>query len=388
MTKAIKILHITTHDEECGIGKYQQQFLRSMEQINTVENTIFEFSPNRTKLMSDDEFEPVFKQFCHQMNSHDILHIQHEFSFYAKDELEKYITEAKSQGKKVIITIHTSLNSGMPKLDVKELISTNGPRHLIGTRRLKSRAVKVHVAPIRKADLVLVHNSVTAQSLKKYGIRAAKVLKITMPVPELDFKLRSTDVSRHLRKQPDDILICTVGFLSENKGMRDSIQALRLLPPNYKLAMIGGAHPSGANDAFCNEMEGLVVDLGLEERVYITGYVKRDELLNAMIRECDICIYPFHQPYYSGVTSASLNNSLANYKPAVTYPTKPILEMNAEMPAVITCKSFEYSELAKELQKLDIKKQSEIATKYARAFSYSNQAQKVASIYTNLYNSK
>jgi glycosyltransferase involved in cell wall biosynthesis len=386
MVKTIRILHITTHDEECGIGKYQEQFLKSMQSIVGIENTIFEYSPNRTKVMSATEFEPVLKQFSEQIKSYDIVHVQHEFSFYSKDELDKFVTEAKRQGKKVIITVHTSLHAGIPKLDLRKMISSNGVRHIVGTKRLKDYLINVHVAPMKKADLILVHNSVTANSLSKYGVNRDRILKITMPVPQLNFKLKTTEITQYLHKQPGDILFCTVGFLSENKGMKDAIEALLKLPTNFKLALIGGAHPSGANDAFCDELKTLIRQRGLEKRAYITGYIKDDDKLNALIRECDVCVYPFNQSYYAGVTSASLNNSLANYKPAITYPTKPILEMNAEMPAVVTTQSFTYSDLAYELQRLDIEQQTAIATKYAHAFAYDKQALELVGIYKRSIN--
>jgi glycosyltransferase involved in cell wall biosynthesis len=385
MAKRLRVLHITTHDEECGIGKYQEQFLEAMGPIPAIENSIFEYSPNRTKKMSKEEFAPVLKQFSEQLKSCDILHIQHEFSFYSKDELDEIVSEAKRQSKKIIITVHTSLHAGMPKLDVKKLLSSSGLRHAVGTKRLKNYLINVHVEPMKKADLVLVHNSVTADSLIKYGVQKASIFKITMPVPVLDFKLRTSDITKHLDRQPGDIIFCTVGFLSENKGMRDALEALGHLPSNYKLAMIGGAHPLGVNDAFYEEMKELVRQRGLEKRVYITGYIKEDDRLNALIRECDVCVYPFDKNYYSGVTSASLNNSLANYKPAITYPTKPILEMNAEMPAVISCNDFNPTELVRELKRIDIKKQSSIAEKYAHAFSYDKQAARLGNIYRQLF---
>jgi glycosyltransferase involved in cell wall biosynthesis len=364
----LKILHITTHDEECGIAKYQQQFLEGMSGLSGLRNTIFPYSPNKTKVMSKAEF------------AHDLLHIQHEFSFYSKDELMAFVRTAKQQGKPVIITVHTSLHAGIPQLDLKLLLK-KGPKHFAGTRRLKQYVIDVHVKPLKLADLILVHNSVTGNSLAHYGVEPGRIRKITMPVPELDFKRKSTEVAKHLNPQKGDIVFCTVGFLSENKGMRDAIQALRLLPENYKLAMIGGKHPSGANDAFCNEMSDLIKELGLEKRAYISGYVKEDASLNAMIRECDLCVYPFHVPYYSGVTSASLNNSLANHVPAIAYPTEPILEMNAVQPAVVTCKSFDHRELAREIQGVDLKKQASVAENYARTFAYGNEAKKLAAIY-------
>jgi glycosyltransferase involved in cell wall biosynthesis len=333
--------------------------------------------------MTKEELQPVLKQFSEQLQKHDILHIQHEFSFYSKDELYEFVLESKRQNKPIIVTVHTSLHAGIPKLDTRKLLSS-GPRTLLGHRRLRNYLINVHVLPIKSADLVLVHNTTTGSSLAKYGVDKSRIKHLTMPVPVLDFKLESDKIARLLNKKQGDIILCTVGFLSENKGMRDALKALKDLPENYKLAMIGGRHPSGANDAFCNEMEQLIKDLGLEKRAVITGYVKDDEKLNAMIRECDICVYPFNPKYYAGVTSASLNNSLANYVPAVTYPTTPILQMNAEMPAVVTSNDFNHKALAEAILNLDLEEQSKIAKRYAQAFAYDKQAREVIDIYLDL----
>jgi glycosyltransferase involved in cell wall biosynthesis len=351
-----------------------------MATLPGIKNTVFPYSPNKTKVMSSQEFAPVLEEFTAQLKKHDLVHIQHEFSFYSKDELEAFVRTAKEQGKPVIITVHTSLHAGIPRLDMRLLVK-EGPKRFVGTRRLRDYMVNVHVKPLKMADLILVHNSVTGDSLVHHDVARSRVRKITMPVPELDFSRKSTDVAKHLKPQEGDIIYCTVGFLSENKGMRDAIQALKLLPANYKLAMIGGKHPSGANDAFCNDMADLIKQSGLQDRAYISGYVKDDADLNAMIRECDLCVYPFHIPYYSGVTSASLNNSLANYVPAITYPTEPILEMNAAKPAVVTCKAFDYRELARAIEDLNLKQQATIAQEYAETFAYGNEAKKLVTIY-------
>ena len=52
MSKQLHVLHFTTHNEDCGIGKYQEQFLRAMSGDETViHNEIFLYSPNKTKMM-------------------------------------------------------------------------------------------------------------------------------------------------------------------------------------------------------------------------------------------------------------------------------------------------------------------------------------------------
>lgn len=385
MPETVRILHLTTHDEECGIAKYQEQYLRGMRDVKDIENVIFEYSPNQTKIMTSEEFAPVLKQFSKQLKAFDILHVQHEFSFYKHDELDKFVSEAAKQGKKIIMTVHTSPDAGLPKLGPGGF----GPRsilHGLRAKRLERRFNMTHLRPMRKADLLIVHNGVTLKGLVKRGINRDKIIKITMPIPKVSFDLRTTEISDHLDKKDGDVIYCTVGFLSENKGMKHAVQALAFLPDNYKLAIIGGGHPSGENDKFYDKLCDTIRDLNLKSRAYITGYVKDDERLNALIRECDICVYPYNKEYYNGVTSAALNNSIANYKPAIAYPTDSIIEMNEEQDVVKLCDSFNYYELAREILGVDIKKQQELSKKYAEAFGYGKEAAKFSDIYRQLMN--
>lgn len=381
MAKLIKVLHFTTHDEECGIAKYQEQFLVGMRPLKTIKNTIFPYSPNRTKAMSKEQFAPVLKEFAKTMADYDILHIQHEFSFYSGDELDQIVSEAKRQAKKVLVTVHTSLDAGFPKYEFRDLQRV---RSLLGKRRLSSRLIKTHVVPIRKADVVFVHNKVVEKSLVKRGVSKKKIHKVTMPVPVVSFDLKTTDITKHLNKKPSDVIYCTVGFLSENKGMKHAVRALQDLPKNYKLAIIGGAHPSGANNAFIEELEALIKEHKLSSRIYTTGYIKDDRKLNALIRECDICVYPYDKKYYAGVTSAALNNSLANFKPPIAYPTESIKEMNAVMPVVTLCRSFEHQALAEKILSIDVATQTEIVKKYAHKFSYDKEAAKFVETYQQI----
>lgn len=374
----IKVLHVTTHDEECGIAKYQEQFLEAMKPLSDVINTIFEYSPNRTKVMSSEEFAPVLQQFASQMADYDVLHVQHEFSFYSGSELDQIVSEAKRQGKPVIITVHTALDAGFPTFSLRELRRV---RTLFGKTRLSQQLTQTHVVPMKKADLVLTHNSIVSRSLMKRGVKKGRIQQIIMPVPKISFEPKSQLISNRLHKQTGDVIVCTVGFLSENKGMKEAVRALEQLPPNYKLALIGGSHPSGANDAFIQELQQLIKDRRLAKRAFITGYIEDDSELNALIRECEVCVYPYSKQYYAGVTSAALNNALANHKPVIAYPTASIREMNSIMPAVVICDNFDYHELADKLLHTDLTAQAAVSRRYAEAFSYPSEAKNLADIY-------
>jgi len=85
----VRVLHYSTHDEDCGIGKYQEQFIQAMAKVGAkdVYNEFLPYSPNVTKVMTYDEFTPVLQELRSKLEGFDILHIQHELSFYKHDEL-------------------------------------------------------------------------------------------------------------------------------------------------------------------------------------------------------------------------------------------------------------------------------------------------------------
>ena len=57
MSEAIRILHLSTHDEDCGIGKYQEMFLDAMQIDDSVRNEFFEISPSQIKVMNKKNYE-------------------------------------------------------------------------------------------------------------------------------------------------------------------------------------------------------------------------------------------------------------------------------------------------------------------------------------------
>lgn len=103
----INILHITTHNEECGIAKYKAQFLQCMMSDSGINSKIFPHSPNVMKHMTKHEFSSVLKELKRELKNYDILHIQHEISFFYQTELRSFIETARSLRKKVIVTVHT-----------------------------------------------------------------------------------------------------------------------------------------------------------------------------------------------------------------------------------------------------------------------------------------
>lgn len=381
----IRVLHYTTHNEDCGIADYQEQFIKEMKSDGSIYSEIFEYSPNVTKLMTDLEFTKVLDALMEKMKNFDILHIQHELSFFKNNELDRAINAVKEDGKKVVITIHTALSLGY---ETPKRIGV-GPRALLSYWR-KTKIFKqfesTHLLGIRKADLIVVHNQFTKKSLVDHGVSISKIEIIRHPVPIVDVSVESQEITNKLRKKDNDIIYCTVGFLSESKGIDDAIKALAFLPKNYKLALIGGSHRFG-DDRYFNDICDLILKYKLEDRTYITGFIPETNRLNALVRECDICVFPFRKQYYDGVSSGSINIAIANHKASIAYPTSSIMEMNKETSPVKLVSSFNYYELAREINNINILEQEKNAEEYAKLFQWDSQAKKLVAYYRKLVKS-
>lgn len=380
----LKVLHLSTHNENCGIGKYQEMFLEAMSSDDTISNEFFELSPNQIKIMKGDEYDNAFKLLKNKLKNFDILHIQHEFSFYKNDELERAVAIANNLGKKTAVTIHTSPNVAHKKAKRSGM----GPRSIVHyTRQLRGEKqfYKNFVEPLKLVDMILVHNEVTKQALIERGVPENIIKKIIIPVPKISHELKTNEITDNLKIKSGDIVICTVGYLHKFKGLKESIKALIYLPDNHKLAIIGGLHPGSDDIKIYDEIADLIRDLGLIHRVYITGFVADDNKMNALIRECDVCVYPYEKKYYSNVSSAALNNAFANYMPVIAYPTESFKELNNDkIQALNLTQSFSYYELAREISNIDLVVAKDSSQKYSEIYSYDKIEKDLRAIYYSM----
>ncbi|MBE0547626.1 MAG: glycosyltransferase [Rubrivivax sp.] len=379
----VKVLHYSTHNEADGIAKYQEQFVEAManDANAKVTNEFFRYSPNVVKRMSLEQKETAFMELAATLKNFDILHIQHELSYFEKDDFNRIVDVAHRLGKKAIVTVHTA-----PDAQYKTpQCNGYGPSSIVAYMREIVEAkgfINRHIVPMRKADLVLVHNRNTKDNLVMRGVQTDKIHLITLPVPDVKYVPESKEIGAALQKKTGDIIIGMVGFISRTKGVHAAVKALSYLPDHYKLALAGGVHPNG-DPRYLDEICDLVLTLGLKERVYITGYIDDDNRLNALVKECDVWVYPYDNAYYQHVSSAALNNSLANHKPTIVYPTKPFMEIN-QTETVMICKSPNYYELARCIATADYASLAKNARRYAEEHSYIRESKNLVDIYEAL----
>ncbi len=353
------------------MGKYQENFVNVFNDTpDDIETKFFESSPYKTRIMNQDELDEVIGRLKKELSHYDILHIQHEFGLYSGTEFAQLVAAAKEVGKKVVVTVHLSPALAF-KFKPREGI---GPRSLVNYLRQKRLHLifkKRHIYPMQNADLLITHNAGATNSLISYGVEREKILQILHPVlPFTKPSATSTEIAQKLDKKSGDVIYSTVGFMHKHKGIQDAVKALKYLPENYKLAIIGGMQPISDEHNIYNKITDLIDALDLKKRVYITGFVEDDDRLNALIRETDICVYPYNNAYYGQVSSGALNLAFANERPVIAYPTDSFKESNKEFEQIVLTNTPAYYELARELQQLHVSKQLASVKDFAQKYSW------------------
>lgn len=382
----VKVLQFSSRSaDNCGVGKYQENFVNIFHQMgDEIETKFFEYSPYQTRLMDQPELDDVLAKLKEELKAYDILHIQHEFGLYMGDEFAQLVDAAKSVGRKVAITVHLSPALAF-KIKPREGIGPRSWVHLARQKRLHGIFKQRHIEAFKKADLLISHNNGTTRSLISYGMSEESIVQFNHPVlPITQPKVNSTEIKQKLQKSEGDIIYATVGFMHKYKGIEDAVRALKYLPENYKLAIIGGMQPISDETNIYNSIATLVDTLNLKSRVYITGFVEDDDRLNALIREVDVCVYPYNNAYYGQVSSGALNLAFANERAVIAYPTDGFKEMNKEHGPIKLTNTFAYYELARELGRIDIDAQVEAGTRYAHAYSWPKTAEVVIQAYRRL----
>jgi glycosyltransferase involved in cell wall biosynthesis len=333
--------------------------------------------------MSQAEFSKVLAELKNEMKNFDVLHIQHELSFFKFNELQQIVDSIKGSGKKIIVTVHTAPQAQYVPAHLGGL----GPRsalHFARSKGSNSRFLKKFVNPLKSVDLIIVHNKPTRENLISFGIEATQIAVVKHPVSKLSGIPESREIHEKLHVVKGDIVYATVGFISKSKGVFHAVKALKYLPANYKLAIIGGVHPDSNDTSLLDELSDYIYDNKLSDRVYITGFVEDDNRLNALIQEVDICVYPYDKQYYDYVSSGSLNLAMANGKPVIAYRTRSLLELNEEQETINFTKSGNYYELARAIKDLDIDKYIKASEAYAAKYAWDVETRNLIEKYKSL----
>lgn len=379
----MKILNFSSHYEDCGIAKYQENYNDEINGLNDYTAEFFSYSPYQTRDMNDAEFSKVINTLRKQVVNYDIFHIQHEFGFFRGTQLQQLVDTAKAAGAKVIVTYHTSPDL----IIIHKSLTGLGPRSIISflrSKRHNKQLSDIHIKPLLSADMVISHNEYTSGQLASYGVPTQNISLIPHPTYPIKKPAKTSFIAESLNKKDGDIILSTIGYLHRFKGVDKAIKALSFLPDNYKLAIIGGVKSDSDDQKLYDQLADLILKRNLKDRVFITGVVLDDNDLDSYIRETDISLYPYDSKYYKGVASGALNLAIANERPIVAFPVSTLEETNSEIGQLVLTQSDSYYELAREIKNIDIKEQSKRIKQYAEANSWENMTLRLLDVYKSL----
>ena len=136
------------------------------------------------------------------------------------------------------------------------------------------------------------------------------------------------DRARHALGLGGNRVITILGFMVRRKGYRLTIEALRHLPDDVVALFAGG--PIAGREARAEELRAYAAQLGVSDRVIITGYVAAERLEQALAAT-HVALCPFRDMSASG----SLSTWISTGRPIVTSDLPQFREYDAIEPGAL-----------------------------------------------------
>lgn len=401
----MKVLHLSTVGL-CGNAAYTFSLVDQLNGLGLA-NEVYPIDRDYLERASRQDVWEYFRKFCQHARNFDVVHIQHEFSFFGgsygtafSNEVTARMLEAL-QGKKTMLSLHASpgvlfkAEYGVKPSDSrwKRRLKRVG-YHLKG--RFQNQAFDIwreRIAPhftSQHRRFCLVHNRFTQKDCLDAGSKAEFVPVVnigvdTLPVQEHTSTVHVETVKRYLNYQPGDVVMGTFGFLSPNKGHRILLEAMTALPPHFKLLMVGGPHPKG-DVYYLNSLLHLAKDLKVFDRVYATGHYDYQQL-KSYSDLMDLIVVPYLPPYPGSSASTSIPLSQGKVILASDIPTfREIRDQKDCMELVVPAAPFEMAYRIRRLFSDEDRRRylSENAHQYAHDNSWYEVAKKHKALYEAL----
>jgi glycosyltransferase involved in cell wall biosynthesis len=386
----MKIVQISTWDVPCGIAGYTKGLVNGMLE-NGITCAVLPIEEKNLKYMTRDEIQEYFQSYIEKLIDYDVIHIQHEFSFFAGayglngsiTNFHIFLKEILKLNKKVFVTFHSEpsfLQESLPgligfgkkiirklqwKYYISDLfISKNRINAIVHTK--KTRRIFLD-SGFEKNSVHIIKQGVTfSNSIQNINEQEKKALKKQMGFPD------------------DAVILSMFGFISTYKGYTTALNALKVLPANYYLLIIGTSHPNSSDHALDRIIKFIETYKKTSSRVILTGYLEFEELRNYH-KITDFCLAPY-EPETILSSSAALTWSLSSGKPVIASKIDFFDELNEEANCLHLFTPGCAGELAYKIKNLTLSDEinQSLATN-GLIYCETNQWRNIAKEHTNIY---
>ncbi len=324
----MRILSLSTLSH-CGVASYNQKLQAAFHSLGLrydVEPITDAMRAGRTD---------AFDNFLKRIDSYDALVLQHEFTLFGGRSRAGYdcfghlMQQLNHHKKPTVVFVHSA---NFQKPERGRLFSIQG------TTAKTRRAYNYFIRSInRSSATIFVHGSHAVPLLLRHKINLGRI----KPTP---FPNERTE-NCFIRRDNGTVTIGIHGFVAEYKGYECLLQAMAVLPDNFRLLIAGGRHPVIPNDLTLNNIYGFLhtgkwIDASLpaldvppdrlaslRERVTITGYID-EERINDVFKQMDIVVAPYI--YFESEGSGALGTALARGMPIIASATKAFTSIYRE----------------------------------------------------------
>jgi glycosyltransferase involved in cell wall biosynthesis len=167
------------------------------------------------------------------------------------------------------------------------------------------------------------HELATLETVPRRG----RLCRIPLPVEAMSLPPRS-GARAQLGVSESAAVLGMVGWIHPRKNCERAVQVLARLPEDTQLWLIGSATPDA--NSYCRRLKQLARDLGVADRLSITGYVCDDEL-RCRLAAIDVALVP----YTAISASASLSTLIGARRPVLANDLAVTRELHELAPYAI-----------------------------------------------------
>ncbi len=281
----MKIAMLTSTGERCGIASYARALVSGLESLPEVEVVV-------EPIVEGKQTKSHYLEQAERLNAADVdvVHIQHEHSFWGGILPGKsaYWELRYAIKKPVVLTAHTTYSlSELLKVETeKRPLQKLVKRLLIKQERYRD---SVETAPFVTA-ITLVHTAAARRQLIGRGAdpNFIHIIPTGIPAP-LPAPLHGIEF-REKHGLLKNRVLSIFGYIAPNKGYELTLEILPTLPEDAVLVIAGGTRVEGEK-GYADELKGLIERKGLSKRVVITGFLKEEEIPEAMAAT-DLALVP------------------------------------------------------------------------------------------------
>jgi glycosyltransferase involved in cell wall biosynthesis len=385
-SKPKRVLHVSTWQVPCGIATYCDNLVKSLAN-HDIESRVAPVHPSDWEYCLPQDILEWRESVVSAAESCDLVHIQHEHGLFGHSRGTKFavkqfgalLRSLKDRKKPVVTTFHTDIVTG-PRKKLRTVVDRFRKKRM--WIKHVARQFGDHMGQAR----AIVHSMGTRLSYVKHGFPAQSIFV----VPHACLPPKNITLSRDTAKEklglPEDAKLLTIfGFLGRYKGHDLAIEALKYLPENYHLALVGGMHPEARDDFLDVVLQS--IPEAIRPRVKVTGWVE-SSVADLYYAATDVCLAPYRGDTLLSASGA-VTWALSSGRPVVASKIEAFQNVNRGTDCMFLFTPERLAELAWAVEKIvsDTSLQERLirnARAYCEEHSWQTTSNKVLQIYDRM----